>query len=235
MNAEAPINLAASSGLGAQALLHLLYLASPALPVGAYAYSQGLEYAIDSQTLKTPEAVADWLAHLLQKGLGALDLPLLLRLHAAFSAGDSAKLNHWNNELRAFRETGELLLEDEQMGEALWRLLDALNAPRLEPSPIKPCFATAFARAGCHFGINASDLATAFAFSWLENQVAAATKLLPLGQTQAQKLLLQLLPAIPQAVAAALACADGDLGQSLPGLAEASSRHEYQYSRLFRS
>jgi urease accessory protein len=226
---------AATTSLGTPALLHLLYLASPALPVGAYAYSQGLEYAIDSQTLKTPEAVADWLSHLLQDGLGALDLPLLLRLYTAFEHGNSSSLNHWNNELRAFRETGELLLEDEQMGEALWRLLDALNAPQLTPSPVKPCFATAFARAGYHFGIKGPDLATAFAFSWLENQVAAATKLLPLGQTQAQKLLLQLLPAIPQAVAAAVACQDGDLGQSLPGLAEASSRHEHQYSRLFRS
>lgn len=219
------------------ALLHLLHLSSPALPVGAYAYSQGLEYAIDSGQLKNTDDVADWLTGVLSVGMANLDCALLIRCYNAWAIKDYTAINDWNNYLRACRETSELLLEDEQLGVALSRLLKDLGLPAeaIECLEHKPCFAVMFALAGNHWQIPIGDLLQSFAYSWLENQVAAATKIVPLGQTAAQKLLIQLIPVIPQAIAQAQQVLDEELGISLPGQVMASSLHEYQYSRLFRS
>lgn len=219
------------------ALLHLFHLSSPALPVGAYAYSQGLEYAIDSGQLKTAADVADWLSGVLFYGLGQLDLPVLMAAYRAWENNDWLAVNKWNFFLRACRETSELLLEDEQLGVALQRLLLDLgvSADALQTLKVKPSFAIMFALAGHHWKIPLTDLMHSFAYSWLENQVAAATKIVPLGQTAAQKLLLQLLPEIPKAIARAQTLPATDIGASLPGQVMASSLHEYQYSRLFRS
>ena len=219
------------------ALLHMFHLSSPALPVGAYAYSQGLEYAIDSGQLKTAADVADWLRGVLHHGFGKLDLPVLMAAYRAWQHNDFLAVNEWNFFLRACRETSELLLEDEQLGVALQRLLLDLEAPASAINTLnaKPAFAIMFALAGQHWKIPLTDLMHSFAYSWLENQVAAATKILPLGQTAAQKLLLQILPEIPNAIAAAQTLPVEDIGASLPGQVMASSLHEYQYSRLFRS
>lgn len=228
---------AAAPAYSSLALLHMFHLSSPALPVGAYAYSQGLEYAIDSGQLKTAEDVAAWLRGVLHHGFGKLDLPVLMAAYSAWEADDFAAVNEWNFFLRACRETSELLLEDEQLGVALQRLLLDLGAPTLAIQSLKakPAFAIMFSLAGQHWKIPRADLMHSFAYSWLENQVAAATKILPLGQTAAQKLLLQILPEIPVAIAAAQALPVEDIGASLPGQVMASSLHEYQYSRLFRS
>ncbi len=221
-------------------LLHLLHLASPALPVGAYAYSQGLEWAVDSGWLKTQsrntDDLANWLTALLQTGLGHLDLPVLARCMHAWARQDTAELQQWNDLLRACRETRELLLEDEQLGLALGRLLNDLQLEGETALHIgKASYVTQFARACNHWQVPQQDALLTFAYSWLENQVAAATKLVPLGQTQAQKLLLQLIPGIAPVCERALQLQDDELGLSLPGLAMASAQHERQYSRLFRS
>ncbi len=214
--------------------LHLLHLCSPALPIGAYAYSQGLEFAIDSGWLKTPEAIADWLLGLMVNTLAYTDVPILRRLYQAYADDNAAGVNEWNDYLRACRESRELLLEDEQLGGALSRLLKglgvqvlALNAP--------PTYASQFAQAGVFWGIPLDTLCQGFLWAWLENQVAAATKLVPLGQSQGQQILLSLMPYMPGVCAAAAARPDAELGRGLPGLAMASSLHEGQYSRLFRS
>ena len=221
----------------APSLLHLLHLSSPALPVGAYAYSQGLEYAIDSGQLRNTQHIANWLTGVLNEGMANLDCPILIRSYHAWQKKDYESINHWNYYLRACRETSELLLEDEQLGIALSRLLSDLGLPAeaIQCLQEKPCFAIMFALAGSHWQIPLSDLLHSFTYSWLENQVAAATKVVPLGQTAAQKLLIQLLPVIPQAIIKAQQLADDELGVSLPGQVMASSLHEYQYSRLFRS
>lgn len=229
---------AATTPLNASlSLLHLFHLSSPALPVGAYAYSQGLEYAIDSGQLKNSTDIADWLGGVLVYGLGQLDLPVLMAAYRAWKNNDWAEVNKWNFFLRACRETSELLLEDEQLGVALQRLLLDLGVSpdEIKALQVKPSFAIMFALAGHHWKIPLADLAQSFAYSWLENQVAAATKIMPLGQTAAQKLLLQLLPKIPTAIAVAQSLKQADIGASLPGQVMASSLHEYQYSRLFRS
>ena len=219
-----------------RALLHLLQLVSPALPVGAYAYSQGQEYAVEKGWIHDAASAEDWIASLLLHSLGGLDLPVLQRMFAALEQGDTRALVHWNDYLQAARESKELLLEDVQMGEALLRLLRSLELPAALAWPeAAPSFATAFAMAASHWQLSERKALYGFAWSWLENQVAAAIKLVPLGQTDGQKLLLALMPAIDTAVGEALLRSDEALGVGLPRLAMASMQHETQYSRLFRS
>jgi len=219
------------------ALLRVLQLASPALPIGGYAYSQGLEYAVEQDWVTDLDSAAAWLEGVANRALGQLDIPVLLRQFAALEAGDRAAVQRWNDWLLANRETAELYLEDSQQGGALLRLMislempTALDWPKGEPIALM----TAFAMAGSHWQTDVRSLAHGVLWSWLENQVGAATKLVPLGQTDAQRLLGRLLPGLPLIVDAASELKDDELGAGLPGLAFASARHEHQYTRLFRS
>lgn len=218
------------------ALLKLMYLVSPALPVGAYAYSQGQEYAIDSGWLSDEPALEDWIGGIMQHGIGHLDAPCLLRLYDAWQKDNFEQVNYWNNYLLASRETGELLMEDEHIGLALSRLLQSLgftlHRTVLDRSV---SFTTLFAFIGFNWQIPKEQLLYGFIWTWLENQIAAATKSVPLGQTKAQQLSMRLMDNIPAIVKHALNMTDNDIGASLPGLSMASARHERQYSRLFRS
>ena len=219
------------------ALLRVLQLASPALPIGGYAYSQGLEYAVEQDWVTDLDSAAAWLEGVANRALGQLDIPVLLRQFAALESGDRASVQRWNDWLLANRETAELYLEDSQQGGALLRLMislempTALDWPKGEPIALM----TAFAMAGSHWQTDVRSLAHGVLWSWLENQVGAATKLVPLGQTDAQRLLGRLLPGLPLIVDAASELKDDELGAGLPGLAFASARHEHQYTRLFRS
>ncbi|MEO0438876.1 MAG: urease accessory UreF family protein [Pseudomonadota bacterium] len=214
-------------------LLHLLHLASPALPVGAYAYSQGLEFAIEEMRLDR-EGLGAWLRDGLELGLANLELPVIRRAFAALDKHDEVRLDALNDELLAYRETEELLLEDQQIGNALKRLLDALKV-KTPTFRQKPAYAVIYAVAAHYREINADDACLGYCYSWLENQVTAATKLVPLGQSDAQRLLLKLTRCIPDACDRAKTVPDEALGLSLPGLSLASASHEYQHTRLFRS
>jgi urease accessory protein len=218
------------------AMLHLMHLVSPALPVGAYAYSQGLEFAIDQQWLTGEAEVSSWIENIMRHSVGQLDAPVMARCFDAWQKNNMAGVHYWNEWLLACRETKELLLEDQQLGQALQRLLRSLNVDGAdEVFATAPSFASQFALACCHWQIPKKDALQGFIFSWLENQIAAATKIVPLGQTRAQQMLMPLLAKIPEIAAHALLIDDGDMGISLPGLAMASAQHERQYSRLFRS
>jgi len=217
------------------ALLRLLQLASAALPVGAYAFSQGLEAAVEEGWVPDEAAAGEWFALQLEESLARVDLPLLLRLLRAARAGDADALAYWNAYLLACRESAELRLAETATGEALCRLLAQLEIPLPAPLPAQPGFITAFASAGACWQLDSRAVGLGYAWSWLENQVAAATKLVPLGQTSAQRLLGGLLERVPAALDVAQAVADEDIGASLPALAMASAWHETQYSRLFRS
>jgi len=216
-------------------LLRLLQLASAALPVGAYAFSQGMETAVAEGWLPDEAATGEWLALQLDESLARVDLPLLLRLLCAARAGDAGALAHWNDYGLACREAAELRLSDTATGRALVRLLTELEVPLPAPLPGETAFLTAFAIAGAHWRLDSRAACTGYAWSWLEHQVAAATKLVPLGQSSAQRLLGRLLERVPDALDRAEAVADEDIGASLPALAMASAWHETQYSRLFRS
>jgi urease accessory protein len=216
-------------------LLHLMHLVSPALPVGAYAYSQGLEYAVDSGWLKNERDLTDWLRGVMQQGFGQLDAPVMLRCLNAWRDGNLTSLHYWNDLLLAYRETRELLLEDTQIGMALQRLLKSLEILGADQASENISFASQFALACHHWGITQGDAVQGFIWTWLENQIAAATKLVPLGQTQAQKILVRLLEDIPGVAEKVLHLEDDEIGWSLPGVVMASAKHERQYSRLFRS
>jgi urease accessory protein len=218
------------------ALLRLFHLVSPALPVGAYAYSQGLEYAVQAGWVHDEASTFDWLQGLSRFGVGTLDLPILKRLHAAWTHGDAPALQHWNAQLIAARESAELRAEERHLGDALRRVLLELDLREAlawrEPAP---AFATLFALAAVRWQIPAEQALSGYLWAWSENQVLAAIKLVPLGQSAGQRLLHRLTDDIPTIVEHALSLGDEAIGVAVVSQAIASALHESQYSRLFRS
>lgn len=219
------------------ALLRLLQLVSPSLPIGMYSYSQGLEAAVQDGWVSSAEDTAHWLQGLLSQGLSKLDLPILARLYQAWQQQDIAQVEYWSQQLTAYRETAELRSEDRQTGQALARLLIKLEMPEAQPwiRCSETTLATLFSLAAVRWQIPLTATLSGYAWGWLENQVLCAIKLVPLGQVAGQQLLQQLAAQIPQQLKQALQLNDADLGGSVFGLALASSRHQMQYSRLFRS
>jgi len=221
-------------------LARLLQLASPALPVGAYSYSQGLEAAVEAGVVHDADSAGEWISDVLTLSMTQMEGPVLLRLHDAWRADDFAAVLHWNDWFLAGRETAELRAETLQMGYSLTRLL----ADLIEEKSFKikylhdiseTTFPAAYAAAAAHWQIEREDALVAYLWSWLENQVMAAVKAVPLGQTNGQKILLRLGGQLPATATRIAAVSDDALGNFTPGLALLSSRHETQYSRLFRS
>ncbi|GAB3263226.1 urease accessory protein UreF [Chitinimonas naiadis] len=222
------------------ALLQLLRLASPALPVGAYSYSQGLEWAIESGTVKDATGAERWISDLLQLNLAHYEVPLLSALMAAWQTRADAEAWRLNREYLASRESAELRAETLQMGYSMQQLLARL--PDLSPvareqaaALASPCWPSLYALAASDWGIPPEQALTAYLWSWLENQVMVLMKALPLGQVAGQTLLSRLMPQ-----AGEVACRAGLLPEAhwhnlAPGFALASCHHESQYSRLFRS
>lgn len=217
------------------ALLRLLQLSSAALPVGGYAFSQGMEAAVEAGWLADEAASGQWLGLQLEEAMARVDLPLLLRQLQAARTADVDQLCYWNAFTLACRESAEMRLGDTAMGEALVRLLGQLQVPLPDTLPRDRVFLTTFALAAAHWQLDSRATLLGYTWAWLENQVAAATKLVPLGQGAAQRLLGETAALVPAALDRAQRIADEDIGASLPALAMASAWHETQYSRLFRS
>lgn len=220
------------------ALLSLLQLISPTLPIGAFAYSQGLETAVDRGWVTSEAAMGEWLHGVMHHALSALEVPLLARLYHAWQQEDVAEVEYWNRFLLASRETAELAEEERQLGRALARLLRDLEVAGAEPwsrSGTEPTLTAMFALAAWRWQIPLHDALRGFLWMWCEGQVAAAVKLIPLGQTAGQRLLLKVRREVAAAVNAGMACRDDEIGQAPFGLSMASAWHENQYSRLFRS
>ena len=219
------------------ALLRLLQLVSPGLPIGMYSYSQGLERAVDEGWISNAGDAGVWIGGLMDTCLTRIDLPILARLYDAWSCGNLEQVDYWSRILMACRETAELRAEDRQTGQALARLLDSLAIAGMQSWIRKPeaTLACVFAFAAVNWDIPRRETAIGYLWSWLENQVLCAVKLVPLGQVAGQRLLTDLAGKIPALVDEALNLGDDEIGGSAFGLALASSRHEMQYSRLFRS
>jgi urease accessory protein len=217
-------------------LLRLLQLASPGLPVGMYSYSQGLEKAVDDGLVVDAATAGDWIGAVLNRSLPNADLPVLARIYEAGERNDRAGVEYWSGLLISCRESAELRAEDRQTGLALQRLLAALGlAGEAIPAARSITWAALFALAALRLGVGKREALLGYAWSWLENQVLCAVKLVPLGQVAGQQLLLNLAGEIPSAVDCALRVEDDQIGGGVFGLSLASSRHEMQYSRLFRS
>ena len=227
---------------GDAVLLQLMWLASPALPVGGFSYSEALEAAVDDGRVTGEASAAEWLASQMALAPARADLPVLAQAHAAWQRHDLARITQLNDFIGRTRETRELRQQSEQMGRSLVEWLrnqpadddDARLAhlAALAPSPTWPiAFALATARANA----SAAQALHASLFGWAENMVQAALKAVPLGQLAGQRILQALVEKMPALIAHALTMTDDDMQSFSPMLGIASARHETQYSRLFRS
>lgn len=234
--------------LAPSALLELMWLASPALPVGGFSYSEGLEIAVDSGRVGNEAQAADWLADQLRLSLARADLAVVAQAFGAWQRHDVARLEALNDWVRLTRESHELRLQTEQMGRSLLEWLRTRSAaqvaqglsadPRLltlaalKPAPSWP---VAFALAVQRSGAPLREALLTHVFGWAENMVQAAIKSVPLGQSAGQRMLARLVDLAPAAVESAMALGDGERQAHSPMLAILSAQHEAQYSRLFRS
>jgi len=215
--------------------LRLFQLISPSLPVGAFTYSQGLELAVEQGWVDSQTVFQGWLDGQLMQSLATLELPLLDRMLDAIEAENSTELLTLAQHLLAWRETKELRLEESQRGAALARLLPQLEI-ELDAEQLQACKLTQLAGiaiAAHQWQIERDKLFAGYLWSWLENAVMAGVKLIPLGQTQGQQTLKAMALRVEEAVASAKQVTEP--GSVTPALAIASSRHETQYTRLFRS
>ena len=226
---------------GDAVLLQLMWLASPALPVGGFSYSEGLEAAVDDGRVTNEATAAEWLLNQMELAPARADLPVLAQAHLAWQRRDLARITWLNDFVGRTRETRELRLQSEQMGRSLVEWLrnqgegDAARLAHLAALAPSPTWPIAFALATARANATAAQALHASLFGWAENMVQAALKAVPLGQLSGQRILQALVSRMPPLVEQALAMGDGDMQSFSPMLGIASARHETQYSRLFRS
>ncbi len=231
---------AGADRLTASALLQLMRLASPSLPVGGFSYSEGLEAAVENGHLVGEAGARGWLLDQLKLALTCSELAVVGKAMRAWATDDLERVAMLNDWFASTRETRELRQQAEQMGRSLAQWLRHVDPPdprlaALEALAPAPTWPIAFALAGAATGAPVRDVLIAFAGGWAENMVQAAMKAVPLGQAAGQRVLAGLAAAIPEAVDIALALPFGEMQAFTPMLAILSSQHEAQYSRLFRS
>lgn len=222
------------------ALTRLFQLISPMLPVGAYSYSQGLEWAIECGDVHDEGTAKTWIGDVLQIYQANFELPVLYRSYNAWQGNNMDAIRAWDAFYQAGRDTAEALAETRQMGYSLRRLLNDLNTlPADVMSKInqfeQPAFITIYAGVAQFWQISADDVLHGYVWSWLENQVSAAMKAVPLGQVAGQKILYALGEQLSGIVQQSIHIKDDEISNFNPLLSIAGSQHEMQYSRLFRS
>lgn len=226
----------ASFGGGDTAPLHLLRLVSQTLPIGGFSYSKGLESAILAGWVTDEASARAWIVGVLQSSFAQLDGALFLRLAAALADGDEQRFLTADAWLAASRESREFQMEDRRLGQALLRLLAELDVPKTADARAgQMTFAAAFAIAAHHWRIPPMVGLQGLMWIFVEGQVTAAIRLVPLGHTAGQRILVHAVEPIELAAAHAASIADDDIGNLAPALAMASAWHETQYSRLFQS
>lgn len=217
------------------ALLQLIWLASPALPIGGFSYSEGLEAAVDSGLVHDEKSASGWLLDQLQLTLTRSDLAVVGQAVTAWRSGDAVRAAELDAWVLRTRETSELRQQTQQMGRSLVEWLKSVH-PGVAARAGEPLtYPVAFALAASATSAAPRECLLAFGFGWSENMMQAAIKSVPLGQSAGQRILLALAAAIPGAVDRALSLADDERQAFSPMLAILSAQHEIQYSRLFRS
>jgi urease accessory protein len=222
------------------ALLELMQLASPALPVGGFSYSEGLEAAVEAGLVRNETQAGDWLLDQLHLSLARADLPVLAQALPAWQAGDLLRIRELNDWVQQTRESAEARQQTQQMGRSLGEWLKNRSEPdprvaQLAALPPAPTWPVAFALAAALTGAPLRDVLLSFGFGWAENMVQAAMRSVPLGQSAAQRMLARLIEALPGVVQQAAGLSDEQRQAFTPMLAILSAQHETQYSRLFRS
>ena len=226
-----------ADGIGPDEMLAAMRLASPSLPIGAFAYSQGLERAITRGWVDDRDSAVTWVRGLLGHSVARFDLPLLGRLYDAITSGDDLEAQRLDAWVMAGRGSDELQAEERHLGAALRRLLPALapGAASRDGLAGSRSYVAAFALAAVHSGISRATASRSYCYAWIEHQLSAATRLVPLGQSDSQAALSLCLSDVGAAVGLADGLAEDDIGAASPGLAIASAQHETQHTRLFRS
>lgn len=225
----------------AAALLQLMWLASPALPVGGFSYSEGLESAVDTGRVTGEAEAMAWLCDQLHLSLARSELAVCAKAFKAWQRDDGATIAELNTWVTATRESSELRQQTQQMGRSLVEWLKNRGASadprvaRLKALTPAPTWPVAFALAAVQTGAPLREALLSFGFGWAENMVQAALKAVPLGQGAGQRVLAALADALPAAVDHAIALMDSERQAFTPMLAILSAQHETQYSRLFRS
>ncbi len=233
------IDVSATAPSITPALIQLIWLASPALPIGGFSYSEGLEAAIDHGWVHDEHSAADWLIEQLHLTQSRGDMAVLGQMIAAWQGQDHARLEALSQWVHATRESAELRLQSEQMGRSMLEWLrnqEALDANTIEMcNRWVPTYPLMFALALSRTGAPLEQCLQAYAFGWAENMVQAAIKSVPLGQNSGQRILTKIAQHIASAVIHALQVTDDTRQAFSPMLAILSAKHETQYSRLFRS
>ncbi len=231
-------------------VLNLLQLSSPVLPLGAYSYSEGLETLVETQIITDSQTLLQWLIQDLKFGAIRLESAVMVRAYRCIIHQEYNQFIYWNQWSTAAKETAELRQQSWQMGNTLIQLLVKLEAVKttetlnLELPPLKnwveqvgkPCnYAIAFGLGAAYWDLDLKNALLGYLYSWATNLINAGVKLIPLGQTMGQTLLLQLHSEIEATATTILQLKDEDLVSCNWGLALASMAHETQYTRLFRS
>lgn len=217
-------------------LLHLFRLVSPTLPIGAFSYSRGLEAAVHHGWVTNEKQAEQWICGTLEHSFALLDAPLFMRMMAALRTEDYAAFLHADEWLQAGRESRELQMEDHLMGDALRRLLLDLGIDIARPfTDRKISFPAGFALAAAHWAIESRQALRGLLWMVIESQVSAAIRLVPLGQTAGQRIMIGVVDLVEACARIAEELPDDQIGNTTIGMAMASAWHEKQYSRLFRS
>ncbi|WP_159737744.1 urease accessory protein UreF [Vibrio atypicus] len=219
------------------ALYRLFQLISPSLPIGGFTYSQGLEWAVEAQWISDRTSMQDWLENMLMNSVATLELPILERYDQALKNNNQQQLIALSELLYSSRETKELRAEEKQRGKALYTLLKQLDVyhDSFDYADSEPNQLLGLCVAAQHWNIGIEQLKQGYLWSWAENLIMAGVKLVPLGQTDGQRSLIQLSERFPQALDRANSIEDWMIGSFTPSISIASSLHETQYTRLFRS
>ncbi|GEA61252.1 urease accessory protein UreF [Vibrio comitans] len=219
------------------ACYRLFQLISPSLPIGGFTYSQGLEFAVEAGWVSDRHSMEQWLNYMVSSSVATLELPILDRLYTALETGDLDAIEYWCDFLYTSRETSELRAEEKQRGLALNTLLTKLQIDISVTDSITshPNQLLGLCIAARHWSISVESLKQGYLWSWLENIVTAGVKLIPLGQTDGQLALINITSSFPQVIVNASQIETWMIGSFSPSIALASSLHETQYTRLFRS
>jgi urease accessory protein len=212
---------------------------SPAFPVGAYTYSHGLEFAVESELVRDRASLADWTTRIVVQGSGQVDAVLFRDAWQASHERDSARLRELVQIAAAFRGTREMALESSAQGEAF--MLAVRNAwhvellDMLEPEAPPIAYPVALGAVCGREQIPIEVALQAFLQAFVANLVSAGVRLIPLGQTDGQRVMAQLEDTVQRAVVRALRTPLEEVGTSTPMVDWTSMRHETQHTRLFRS